>query len=137
MAICSKHWLEFLYSGRYIAFINLFIFGAPLEDFDCDSFQEGAYELFGHRYQKILARSDVKADVVLTDGSVENLKLLQDRKAGVQVAFVHGGGSNSNQAPEVLSLGRINYQLFWIFCRATETLDDLVQSKGKRIAVGR
>ncbi len=79
----------------------------------------------------------MKADVLLTDGSVENLKLLQDRKAGVQVAFVQGGVSNSNQAPEVLSLGRINYQLFWIFYRATETLDDLVQPKGKRIAVGR
>ncbi len=100
------------------------------------AFKGGAYELFGHRYQQILARSDLKSEVLLTDGSVQNLKLLQDQNAGVQVAFVQGGVSNGNQVQDVLSLGRINYQLFWIFYRATETLDDLVQLKGKRIAVG-
>ena len=100
------------------------------------AFKGGAYELFGHRYQQILARSHVNLDVRLTDGSVENLGLLQDRKSGVQIAFMQGGVSNSEQAPEVLSLGRINYQLFWVFYRGTETLDSLVQLKGKRIAVG-
>ena len=64
------------------------------------------------------------------------LALLQDRNSGVHVAFVQGGVSNSNQASEVLSLGRINYQLFWVFHRATETVDEVAQLKGKRIAVG-
>lgn len=36
----------------------------------------------------------------------------------------------------MLSLGRINYQLFWVFYRATETFDELAQLKGKSIAVG-
>ena len=33
-------------------------------------------------------------------------------------------------------MGRINYQIYWIFYRATETLTDLRQLKGKRIALG-
>ncbi len=120
-----------------VSLVLIYLFPAPPSKISiATAFKGGAYELFGHHYQKILARSDLKSDVLLTDGSVENLKLLQDQNAGVQVAFVQGGVSNSNQAPEVLSLGRINYQLFWIFYRATETLDDPVQLKGKRIAVG-
>jgi hypothetical protein len=33
-------------------------------------------------------------------------------------------------------LGRVNNQVFWIFYRGKETLDDLAQLKGKRIGVG-
>jgi uncharacterized protein len=115
----------------------IYLFPAPPSKISiATAFKGGAYELFGQRYQQILAHSGVKSDVLLTDGSVENLKLLQDRNSGVHVAFVQGGVSNSNQASEVLSLGRINYQLFWVFHRATETLDEVAQLKGKRIAVG-
>ncbi len=99
-----------------VSLLLIYLFPAPPSKISiATAFRGGAYELFGHRYQKILARSHVKADVLLTDGSVENLELLQDRKAGVQVAFVQGGVSNSNQVPDVFSLGRINRQLFWVF----------------------
>jgi TRAP-type uncharacterized transport system substrate-binding protein len=43
---------------------------------------------------------------------------------------------NSEQAPGLLSLGRINYMIFFIFYRATDALDDLTELKGKRIAAG-
>ena len=36
----------------------------------------------------------------------------------------------------MLSLGRINYQIFCVFYRATEVVDDLTELKGKRLAVG-
>ena len=51
-------------------------------------------------------------------------------------AFVQGGIGNSEQVPGLLSLGRINYQIFCIFYRATKVLNDLTELKGKRIAVG-
>ena len=47
-----------------------------------------------------------------------------------------GGASNSQEAPGLLSLGRVNYQVFWLFYRGAETLDHLTQLKGKRIGVG-
>ena len=59
-----------------------------------------------------------------------------DPKSGVKVAVIQGGVSNSNEMPGLLSLGRVNYQIFWIFYRGTDTLNDLTQLKGKRISVG-
>jgi hypothetical protein len=94
------------------------------------------YEAIGKRYREILARSHVGVELRLTNGAVDNIKLLNDPTSGIKVAIAQGGISNSDQSPDLLSLGRINYQIYWIFRRATETLDDLRQLKGKRIAIG-
>jgi TRAP-type uncharacterized transport system substrate-binding protein len=75
-------------------------------------------------------------DPRLTEGAVDNLRLLKDPASGIQVALMQGGVSDGKQSPGLKSLGRINYQIFWVFCRATDTFDDLRQLKGKRIAVG-
>jgi TRAP-type uncharacterized transport system substrate-binding protein len=96
----------------------------------------GSYEFFAQQYREKLARYHVKLNIRITDGTSENIRLLEDPKSGVQVAFVVGGASNSQQAPGLLSLGRVNYQVFWLFYRGTETLDHLTQLKGKRIGVG-
>src|SRR5215475_3790840 len=99
-------------------------------------FKGGAYEYFGKQYQERLARAHVTLHLRLTDGTGENLKLLQDPKSGVDIALVQGGVSNSRQAPALLSLGRVSYQVLWLFYRGTEALDNPKQLKGKRIAVG-
>jgi TRAP-type uncharacterized transport system substrate-binding protein len=96
----------------------------------------GTYEFFAQRYREELARSHVKLNIRITDGTAENIRLLEDPTSGVQVAFVVGGVSNSQEAPGLLSLGRVNYQVFWLFYRGTETLDHLTQLQGKRIGVG-
>ncbi len=96
----------------------------------------GSYEFFAQQYREKLARSHVKLNIRITDGTSENIRLLEDPKSGVQVAFVVGGASNSQKAPGLLSLGRVNYQVFWLFYRGTEALDHLTQLKGKRIGVG-
>jgi len=69
-------------------------------------------------------------------GAAENLKLLEDPKSGVDIALVQGGVSNSGQAPGLLSLGRVSYQVLWLFYRGTDALENPKQLKGKRIAVG-
>lgn len=96
----------------------------------------GAYEFYAQKYRDILARHHVTLDIRTTEGTVENLRLLQDPNSGVSAAFVQGGVSNSSQAPEVESLGRINYLAFFIFCRASDTFSDLTELKGRRIAIG-
>src|ERR1700691_5332623 len=75
----------------------------------------GAYEILANRYKAILAGSHVTVDVRVTEGAGETLRLLQDKSANVQVSFVGGGVSNALLSPDVLSLGRINYQPFWVF----------------------
>src|SRR5271156_5893218 len=96
----------------------------------------GAYEFCAQQYRERLARAHIELNIRTTDGTAENLRLLEDPKSGVQVAFVVSGASNSQQSPGLLSLGRVNYQVFWIFYRGPETLDHLTQLKGKRIGVG-
>lgn len=116
--------------------LSHFIPAPPLKISIATGFKGGSYETLGRRYQEILARSHVQLDVHLSNGSGENLKLLQDPKSGVQVAFIQGGVADLNAAPDLLSLGRINHQLFWIFYRGNETLEQMAQLKNKRIAVG-
>src|SRR5690348_16717684 len=83
------------------------------------------YEAIGKKYRDVLARSGIKVDVLNTPGAVQNLKLLNESSSGVQVAIVQGGVGNSDQYPDLQSLGRITYQFFWIFYRGSETLEDL------------
>jgi hypothetical protein len=78
----------------------------------------------------------VKLELRNAAGSAEHFELLRDQKSGVSVAIVQGGFSDSEHSPGLLSLGRINYQIFCVFYGATEVLNDLTELKGKRIAWG-
>ena len=99
-------------------------------------FKGASFEYYGQQYQEILARSHVQLELRETAGAIENLKLLQDPKADVQIAFVIGGLSDAKHAPGVLSLGPVNDQPFWIFYSSNQQFDQLSQLKGKRIAIG-
>jgi TRAP-type uncharacterized transport system substrate-binding protein len=98
-------------------------------------FKGGSYGFIAEHYKDILARHHVKLELRNAAGSAEHFELLH-QKSGVSAAIVQGGISDSEHAPGLLSLGRINYQIFCIFYRATEVLNDLTELKGKRIAVG-
>ena len=93
------------------------------------------YHVLGTRYQGILAGTEIKVDLRLTDGAKENLRLLNDPNSGIQIGFMQGGISNSRLAPDLMSLGRIDHQIFWLFYPYGETLTDLSQLKGKRIGL--
>jgi TRAP transporter TAXI family solute receptor len=94
------------------------------------------YELLGNRYKAILARSHVDVSVLLTNGGAENLRLLEDKNSGVAAGIVAGGVSDTALSPDLRSLGRVNYQPFWVFYRSLDIWPDLTSLKGKRIAVG-
>ncbi len=70
----------------------------------------------------------------------ELARLITDPNSDVSGAFLFGGLLTSEQAPDIVSLGRINAAPFWIFYHGSETLDRLSQLKGKRayvtVAVG-
>jgi TRAP-type uncharacterized transport system substrate-binding protein len=94
------------------------------------------YHTLGTRYQGILANSDIELQLLVTDGAKENLRLLNNPNSGVQIGFMQGGISNTKLAPDLLSLGQIDYQVFWLFYPAGDSLSDLTQLKGKRVALG-
>src|SRR4051794_2647681 len=63
----------------------------------------GSYEQYAMKYREILARSHVKVDVRTTGGAEENLRLLEDPRAGVVAGFALGGIANRVTAPDVKS----------------------------------
>ena len=78
----------------------------------------------------------MKLNICITDNAgPANVKLLEDPKSGVDAAFLFGGTSDSNQAPDLVSLGRISYAPMWIFYRDQGTINRLTELKGKRIGV--
>jgi TRAP-type uncharacterized transport system substrate-binding protein len=99
-------------------------------------FKGGSYGVNAARYKEILARDHVDLVLRNTAGGAEHFKLLQDKSSNVQAAMMQGGISNDEKSPGLLSIGRIDYQIFCVFYRASETLDDPTELKGKRIAVG-
>src|SRR5580704_10542353 len=138
-----NRWRLFELSAAFIAVgvilslaLGYFIPAAPTTVTMATGFNGSSFEAFGRRYQQILARSNVALELRETSGAVENLKLLRDPKSGVQAALVTGGISNGKHAPNVLSLGIIDNNPFWIFYSSDEPLERLSQLKGKRIAVG-
>jgi TRAP-type uncharacterized transport system substrate-binding protein len=48
------------------------------------------YESIGNKYREIIARSDVDVEVRLTNGAVENIKLLNDPTSGIKAGIVQG-----------------------------------------------
>jgi hypothetical protein len=97
--------------------------------------EEGAYHRFGQRYQEILARNGIELELRPTAGAYENLQLLEDPDAGVEVAFLQGGAGSERERPGIESLGSVFYEPVWIFWRprAPETIQEF---RGRRVAIG-
>src|SRR6185503_2910671 len=57
--------------------------------------EQGAYAAFGKRYQEELKRYGIEVVLRPSAGSRENMRLLQNPKEDVQLAFVQGGAGES------------------------------------------
>ncbi len=85
---------------------------------------QGAYDSFGKRYAELLARHGITVQLRNTQGSAENLALLQQAGSGVDIAFVQGGtwqkpaGTDPDADPGLQSLGRMFHEPIWLFYRS-------------------
>jgi TRAP transporter TAXI family solute receptor len=96
----------------------------------------GAYYAFAQRYREILAREGITLEIRSTAGSVENVKLLEAKEGGVDIAFVQGGIGDPTAQPELRSLGSLYFEPLWVFYRRGLQIKRLPDLLGKRIAVG-
>ena len=96
----------------------------------------GAYYAFGHRYREILARDGVTLEVLETNGSLENIALLESPDAGVDVAFVQGGTEEYARGKTLESLASVYYEPLWVFMNETIPLTRPSDIKGKRMSIG-
>lgn len=96
----------------------------------------GAYQLYGERYAKFLAREKITVKTRTSSGSVENLRRLADPKSDVGVAFMQGGVGQSEKYPELVTLAALYYEPLWVFYRSKRELTLLAELVGKRVAIG-
>ncbi|HEX7111269.1 MAG TPA: TAXI family TRAP transporter solute-binding subunit [Mizugakiibacter sp.] len=95
-----------------------------------------AYAEFGKRYAAELARFGIRVELRPTMGARENLRLLRDAKAPVDLGFVQGGSGDSDEAESgLVSLGSVNYEPVWIFRRG-QPLQRLADLRGLRVNTG-
>ena len=98
--------------------------------------ESGLYHQRALRYTELLAREGVTIEERMTEGAGENLRLLLDRKSGVDIAFIQGGVAKFPEANSVVMVASLYYEPLWIFVRRGEHIDALAQLAGKRIATG-
>jgi TRAP transporter TAXI family solute receptor len=96
--------------------------------------KEGAYYLFGQRYRDFLKQERISLDVINTAGSVDNIRLLRERKA--DVAFVQGGTTGEGEENDLISLGSLYFEPIWVFHRKQLKVEHLTDLLEKRIAIG-
>lgn len=105
---------------------------------------QSAYAEFGTRYQKALAASGIEVVLLPSEGSSDNLRMVQEGRA--DLGFVQGGSRKPSEddgtAP--VSLGNLFVEPVWLFyredaarkLRASATLSGLGEARGLRINVG-
>ena len=96
----------------------------------------GAYYEMGKQYSQILAGHGVTLEVKATSGSVENLKLLGDATADVDVIFMQGGIGRMALNENFIALGSVYYEPLWVFHRSNLTIQQLSDLQGKKISIG-
>lgn len=99
--------------------------------------RDGAYFRFGMGYAKHLREQGINLEIVATDGSMENYRLLQEDN-GIDLAIVQGGvASELDHQSSIESLASLYFEPIWIFYRGQKPVDDVRGLKDKRIAIGR
>jgi hypothetical protein len=88
------------------------------------------------KYRIILERKGVKLKIVQSEGSLENLKRLNDPSIRVDIGFVQGGVTNDPATNTLVSLGSISYEPLLVFYRSAAPVNLLSGFSGKRVAVG-
>ena len=97
---------------------------------------DGAYYRFAQNYGERLAREGITLDVRETSGSVENIRLLEDRTSGVDLAFVQGGTGTAAKTGSLVSLASLYFEPLWVFSRTAPGPTDLRDLRGRRLAIG-
>lgn len=97
---------------------------------------DGDYYRYAQIYQQKLADQGITLNILETAGSIENIKLLEDRKA--DIAFVQSGLATAENAEYIETLGGLYYEPIWVFTRGELNQGkDLQKLKGKKIAIGK
>ena len=98
---------------------------------------DSVFQRTAEKYRKILARNRVKLRILPSEGSLENLKKLNDPAVRVDVGFVQGGVSTGVPVEKLVSLGSVFNEPLVIFYRSGTPMNRISGFDGKRLAIGK
>ena len=98
--------------------------------------EDGAYFLFAEQYREILRAEGINLEIRKTEGSIENIHLLEDESSGIDLAFVQGGTGSHATSSNISALGSLYFEPLWVFYSGSDTTGRLSDLAGKRIAAG-
>jgi len=119
-----------------IAVVELFLL--PPNTVDIAAGPKGTY-LYetAQKYAKEFEKAGVKVDVIETNGTLENIALVNHDTKHIEFGFIEGGAANVVDYPNLESLGSIVYAPVWVFYQSKlGKIQDINDLKGKRIAIG-
>src|SRR5919109_4063158 len=120
-----------------IWFAIRFVRPAPPDSITITTGTDGSmFRTAAEKYQSILARNGVTLKILPSEGSLENLKRLNDPSLQVDVGFVQGGLAADVPVDGLVSLGSVFYQPLAVFYRSPRPFYRLSQFRGKRLAIG-
>jgi TRAP transporter TAXI family solute receptor len=95
------------------------------------------FQRTAEKYRKILARNGVKLRILPSEGSLDNLKKLNDPAYRIDVGFVQGGVSTGISVDKLVSLGSVFHEPLVVFYRSAVPMVRISGLNGKRLAIGR
>jgi TRAP-type uncharacterized transport system substrate-binding protein len=96
-----------------------------------------SFEGWAEKYRAILASNHVTMRVLESEGSLQNLQRLNDRRlTRVDIGFVQGGVTNATSGSKLVSLGSVSYEPLFVFYRAAAPIGLLSELNGKKLAIG-
>lgn len=114
-----------------------FFHSAPPDTIVITAGDDGSlFRRHAERYARILAAKGVKLKILPSEGSLDNLKRLEDPKFRVDVGFVQAGVAKGRNIDNLVSLGSLSYEPLYLFHRADQPVHLLSGFRGKRLAVG-
>ena len=123
--------LTLLLSGFFFYIYSL-IEPTPIKEVSIATGREsGIYYQYAERYKQRLESEGITVNIIKTAGSIETLKLLQEKK--VDFGFVQSGTASLEDKKKLKSVASLYFEPLWLFYRASlgtlDYFDDLDRTR--------
>jgi len=97
--------------------------------------ENGQYYNTALKYKEVLEKQKVKVNIITSTGSIDNLKLLEEKKA--DMAFIQNGIAKDKNNTSVKAIASTYYEPLWIFYKNEGyEMDYIIQLISKKISIG-